>query len=322
MVHQLGQLGIGFDQARRELVRVAGGVANAFDAGNVRDVFQQQCKVGDLAGVAHLAQVSIDVLAEQVDFLHALVGQTCHFHQHVFKRSAHFFAARIGHDAVAAVFGAAFHDRHKGGGAFHARGWQVVELFDFGERDVYLWLGLGGACIEQLWQAVQGLRAKDHVYVRCAFDDLFAFLAGDAAAHANQHAFVLEVLDAAQVAEHFLLRLFAHRAGVEQDQVGFVDVGGGLVALGCAQHVGHLVRVVLVHLAAKGLDKYFLGHDGLSNSVCGGRVGAVVRARSGAHPCCQPCGKPPTGAAGAVSGAVSGAGWRSGRRVERRAWFT
>ena len=41
----------------------------------------------------------------------------------------------------------------------------------------------------------------------------------------------LQVLDAAEVAEHLLLRLLAHRAGVEEDQVGVLDVGGRLVAL-------------------------------------------------------------------------------------------
>ena len=35
----------------------------------------------------------------------------------------------------------------------------------------------------------------------------------------------LQVLDAAEVGEHLLLRLLAHRAGVEQDQVGLLGVG-------------------------------------------------------------------------------------------------
>jgi hypothetical protein len=30
--------------------------------------------------------------------------------------------------------------------------------------------------------------------------------------------------------------------------------------LRCAQHIGHLVRVVLVHLAAKGFDEDLLAH--------------------------------------------------------------
>ena len=49
VVHQLGQLGVGVDQPRRELVRVAGGVADALDAGDVGHVLEQQREVGDLA---------------------------------------------------------------------------------------------------------------------------------------------------------------------------------------------------------------------------------------------------------------------------------
>ena len=41
---------------------------------------------------------------------------------------------------------------------------------------------------------------------------------------------LLEMLDAAQVGEHFFLRLFAHRAGVEQDHVGLVGIVGPLHA--------------------------------------------------------------------------------------------
>ena len=150
--------------------------------------------------------------------------------------------------------------RDKGAGAFDARRRQVVELFDFRKTDVDLRLAQARALAQQLGQAVQRLRAEHHVHIGRAGDDGLALLAGDAAADADQHAFFLQVLDAAQVAEHLFLRLFAHRAGVEQDQVGLVDVAGGLVTFGRVQHVGHLVRVVLVHLAAEGFDKDFFAH--------------------------------------------------------------
>jgi hypothetical protein len=81
-----------------------------------------------------------------------------------------------------------------------------------------------------------------------------AFLAGHAAADADHHALGLQVLDAAEVAEDLLLGLLAHRAGVEQDEVGLFGVVRRGVALGGFEHIGHLVRVVLVHLAAEGLD--------------------------------------------------------------------
>ena len=262
MAHQLGDAGIGLDQARRELVGVAGGVAQALDARDVGNVFQQQREVGDLGAVAHLAAVGVDVLAQQRDFLDALVGQTGDLDQHVVKRPADLFAARVRHDAVAAVLGAAFHDADEGRGALDLGRWQVVELFDFGKADVNLRAPLACAGRQQFGEAVQGLRAEHQVHIGRALDDGRTLLAGDAAANANLHALAFQVLDAAQVAEDLLLCLLAHRAGVEQDQVGLVNVLRQLVAFGRVQHVQHLVRVVLVHLAAKGLDEYFLRHGG------------------------------------------------------------
>ena len=113
---------------------------------------------------------------------------------------------------------------------------------------------------------MQGLRAKHHVHKGRTFDDLCAFLAGHTTAYANQYAFFGQVAHAAQVRKNFLLRLFAHRAGVEQNEVGLVHVLRRGVTLGGTQHVSHLVRVVLVHLAAKGFDEYFfaVGHTDLS----------------------------------------------------------
>jgi hypothetical protein len=83
------------------------------------------------------------------------------------------------------------------------------------------------AALDHLRQAVQGLRAEHQVDIGRAFDDGRAFLAGHAAADADQHALLLQVLDAAEVAEHLLLRLLAHRAGVEEDQVGLLGSSVG-----------------------------------------------------------------------------------------------
>src|SRR5207237_7217536 len=47
------------------------------------------------------------------------------------------------------------------------------------------------------------------------------------------------------------LRLLAHRASVEDDEIRVLRPRGGLGALRHAQHVGNLRRVVLVHLAAE-----------------------------------------------------------------------
>ena len=114
MVDQLRHLAVGLDQALAELIRVAGGEAQALDARDLRGVFQQQGQVGVLARVAHLAAVGIDVLAQQIELHHALVGQAGDLGQHIVEGARDLFAAGIGHDAVAAVLGAAFHDGNEG----------------------------------------------------------------------------------------------------------------------------------------------------------------------------------------------------------------
>jgi hypothetical protein len=118
----------------------------------------------------------------------------------------------------------------------------------------------GAALLEKLREAVQRLRTEDEVHVGRAADDLLALLARDAAGHADHElrARALERLHAAEIGEHLLLRLLAHRAGIEEDEVGFRRVRGLLEALGGGEHVGHLLRVVLVHLAPEGADEDFL----------------------------------------------------------------
>ena len=69
----------------------------------------------------------------------------------------------------------------------------------------------------------------------------------------------LERAHAAQVVEHALLRLLAHRARVEQDDVGVLRPVGEREAVGRVEHVGHAVRVVLVHLASERSDEELLG---------------------------------------------------------------
>jgi hypothetical protein len=110
---------------------------------------------------------------------------------------------------------------------------------------------------------VQGLRPEYEVDVRRAGDDRRAFLARDAAADADQQTrpLALEMLYAAEVVKHLLLRFLAHRAGVEENQVGLRRVGRRLEALRFPEHVGHFCRIVLVHLTAESLDVQLSWHQ-------------------------------------------------------------
>ena len=149
---QLRNFVIRGNQRRCELVGVAGGVADTLNARNVGHILQQGGKVGQISRDArctrdHSRAVGVDVLAQQRHFFHALVRQTSHFHQHVFKWAANLFAAGVRHHAVAAVFGASFHDADEGCGSLYPSRGQMVKFLYFGKADVYLGAILGGALV-------------------------------------------------------------------------------------------------------------------------------------------------------------------------------
>jgi hypothetical protein len=138
-------------------------------------------------------------------------------------------------------------------------GRQMVELLDLGEGNVDLRLAQAAPFGDQLRQAMQGLRAEDDVDVGRARDDRRALLTGHATADADDQVGIGQLQQAhpAEVVENAFLRLLAHRAGVEEDDVGVVGGVGLDDFFGCSEHVGHLVRIVLVHLAPEGADEQF-----------------------------------------------------------------
>jgi hypothetical protein len=200
-------------------------------------------------------------LPEQRHFLHALRREFRHFGQHVFEAARHFLAARVRHYAERAVLAAAFHDGDESARAFHARRRQVIELLDFRKRDVDLRLAARAPRFDHLRQAMERLRAEHEIHVWRALHDRRAFLARHAAADADDEIglLALQELHAAEIVEHALLRLFAHRAGVEQQNVRLVGIIR-LLDAAFGEHVGHLVRIVLVHLTAEGAYVELLRH--------------------------------------------------------------
>ena len=141
---QLGQAGIGVARPRRELVRVAGGVADALDAGDLGDDTRaaRRSRRRPRRPAAPVMPPSrregVDVLAEQRDLLDALLGEPGDSRPARRRAGGHLLAARVRHDAERAVLGAAFHDRDEGASALHPCGGQVVELLDLGKADVDL----------------------------------------------------------------------------------------------------------------------------------------------------------------------------------------
>ena len=130
---------------------------------------------------------------------------------------------------------------------------QVVEFLDLGETDIHLRAPGFTARLQQLRQAMQGLRSEYDIHIGCPLQNRRAFLAGNTAAHRNQQIGIgqLERAHPAQIGEHLFFGLLAYRAGIEQYDIGLFRLVGRLHAFMGAQHIRHLVRVILVHLAAE-----------------------------------------------------------------------
>ncbi len=179
-----------------------------------------------MRAVVARAAVGVDVLAEQGHFAHALCDQRLHLGDHLRERAAHLLAARVRHDAEAAITAAAFHDRDEGRRALGSRLRHAIELLDLRERDVHLRLARRVQRRNHRRQSVDGLRAEHQVHERRTLENALAFLARDAAADADDETWLaaLQQPPLAEVREDLLLRLFAHRAGIQQDDVRFFGI--------------------------------------------------------------------------------------------------
>ena len=209
--HQLRRIAIDVDDVVGKFDRVAGGEANAVDA---VDSGHQAQQIGKAAGgaVVVLTAPGVHVLAQQVDFTHALRRQLGDFKQDIVARAADFFTAGVGHHAVGAVFVAAFHNRDKGGRAFGARFWQAIEFFNFREADINHRAAVAAHRVNHLRQAVQGLRPENNIDIVRALTNMVAFLGGHAAANANNQVRVLlfQQLPASKLMENFFLGLLTN----------------------------------------------------------------------------------------------------------------
>ena len=109
---------------------------------------------------------------------------------------------------------------------------------------------------------MQGLRTEHHVDIGRTGSNRITFLARDTATDADNHVRpgLLELLPAPELGKHLFLGLFPDRTGVEQQHVGLGLVIGRQQVAALGQHVQHLGRIVLVHLAAVGLDENFTAH--------------------------------------------------------------
>src|SRR4051812_3655898 len=190
------------------------------DAGHFREVLEQQRQIRCFA-IAHLAAIGVYVLTQQGNLLCSLVCEPGNFRKDIVKRPGYFFAPGIGHHAEAAIFAAAFHDGDKRSAALVCCRRQRIELLYFRKRNVNLRTAAAPACLDKLRQSMQRLRAEYDIHERRALDNRLSLLARNTTANTDDKV-LPELLQRAQPPEgvkYAFLRVFAHRAGIEQDNV-------------------------------------------------------------------------------------------------------
>src|SRR5437762_7831742 len=100
---------------------------------------------------------------------------------------------------------------------------------------------------------MERLRAEHEIDEGRAIEDRLSLLARDTTADADNNVgtHALQRTPASELAEHFLLRLFANGTRVEHEQIGRGRVLGTHVAVRGGKQIGDARRVVLVHLTAE-----------------------------------------------------------------------
>jgi hypothetical protein len=260
--HQRGEVAVRRDQRVLDVARMAGRIAQACDAVDFGEPVQQPSERPG-ASVRAFTVIGVDVLPDQRDLAHAVVGEPLHVVDDLCDRPRHFRAARIGHDAERAELVAAFLHRDEGRDAARAdrirfRLRQEAELVL--DRKFGLDRAAFALCPRQkLRQMMIALRAHHDVDGRRAADDLFALGLGDATGDRDPHLaamarrLVLGDPQPAQFGVDLFGGLLPDVTGVEDDEIRLLGALGLDEAL-ARQRVHHALRIVDVHLAAIGFD--------------------------------------------------------------------
>ena len=136
---------------------------------------------------------------------------------------------------------------------------------------------------EQLGQPVQRLRAEHHVDVGRALDDRRAFLARDAAADARSSVRVARASGACtrpRSANTFSCAFSRTEQVLKTMRSASSAASVGSKPSAAREHVGDLVRVVLVHLAAEGAEVELARHACRYSSVgCAASCGVRIQTR-------------------------------------------
>ena len=222
--------------------------------------------------VGEALPVGVHVLAQQGDLAVARPRELLDLVEDLVDRPRDFLASSRRHDAVGALLVAAFHDRDERGDATRPvvgrrpaveRPHLAVDGEDVRTHPARGALPALGDAGQQVGEIVDLRGPRHEVHLRQAAKDIVALCLGHAAQDAEDQvrALALELLHEAHLADRPLLGVRAHRAGVQENDVGILLAIDDGVALG-GEHAEDFLGVPLVHLAAVGLQVHGLGHRG------------------------------------------------------------
>ncbi len=268
----------GRDHALREVVGVRAREPQPADA---RDRAHRPQQVGE---VVLAVVIRVDRLAKQRHLRRAALDQVARLAQHVGQSPAPLLPARHRNYAERALVIAAALDRDPRRRRARARGEDVLVVLGGAERGLDAALALARAP-HQLGQLPVAVGARDEVHVRRPLQQAPAQPLRHAPHHAQHVARPLGALQLADAPQHALLRVIAHRAGVDDHDLRLVGRGRADEPL-AQQQPRHQLGVGLVHLAAVGLDveRARGRHTASARSVAPRATSrAATRARPSAH---------------------------------------
>lgn len=221
--------------------------AHAADARHFIDHLQKIREIRELVVLA----IGVDILAEQRDFLIAVLHGFLDLAHDVLRQTAALAAAHVRHDAVRAEVVAAVHDRHPGREAARTCDRHIVRQFRLAELDIDDVAALRLDLLHDACELVDLVGAEHEVDVRRALDERIALLLRHAARDAENQlrALALEALDLTDLAVDAVLRRLAHAARVDEDEVSLIHRLRPLIA-DRAELSHHALCIALVHLAS------------------------------------------------------------------------
>ena len=222
--------------------------------------------IGEARLAVQIAAIGIHVLAQQRNFLHAVVDKGLRFRRNIFDGARLFATAHVRNDAIGAEIIATRGNRQPCGPRMHAFARQVGG--EFFARLIYL--GLMAFAdkhrFNEARQTINILRAEYHVNMGQLFHELRAVALADAAANAHDALVELtalrkwNVLHRGDLAHKASIGGFAHATRHEYDDFRFFELGH-LNRAERFEHACDSLGIVLVHLATENLqEKGFIGN--------------------------------------------------------------